>query len=207
MDLCPVYAGSVPGRPVFDHQVGHREIPRVTGCQPGSHPPSRGGDEAVGLAERDSLEAEGSSRIASPFCLYAGQGGDVHAVQQLHDGRFFAGPQASGQFFDVEGEVKGISPGRCRPRSRCAAGRPRSASMRTVVSSSIAPVVIGCSADPPGVAGSLGPHPPGRVLIPIVTVGGDAPQGSLDFCARAFVVEHPADGLGNKCTPMRRPIR
>src|SRR3954452_6266770 len=81
---------------------------------------------------------------------------------------------------------------------RCAAGRPRSASMSTVVSSSDAGTPDDRSADATFVARALGPDPGRGILVPFVSGIGDRLEGGLDGRPAALVVERVADRLSDE---------
>jgi hypothetical protein len=92
----------------------------------------------------------------------------------------------------------GSVPVRRSPAILDAAGLPRSASIKTVESSSSRPMSTGA----PRVTVTLSADPCRRIRVPIVHGVGEGSKGRLDVVPTAFIVQAAPDEFGDECAPL-----
>ncbi len=85
-------------------------------------------------------------------------------------------------------------------RSRSAAGRPRSTSMRTVVSSNRRGTAE--SAHAPRVGAALTPHPPRGIGVPRVPLVSQLAERAQDVVPAPLIVQGATHGLGDECASL-----
>lgn len=78
---------AIPDRPVLDVELGHGEVLGVAGRQSSADTDGGGGDQAVGLAEGDSLLCILSAPASCPFPLGQVEPSQTHAAQETREHR------------------------------------------------------------------------------------------------------------------------
>ena len=201
----PEPAGSLPGGPFLDHELGHGKVAGVARGEASGDAVGCGRHEAVGLGERPTLPGEHPPPLAGLPALGLAEWSLSEPGDQPAGRLVLRRKETARDLLDVDGaDVRTVARGaeRCEPSPRFPApaeqidqdGRVEKDSAHTM------PLADAALVEP-----ALLPDPRGRILVPLVPVLRDGAERRFDQLPPSLVVERLFDRPRDEGATTARP--
>lgn len=185
---------------MLDRDLRHRKVPGVPGRQPRADSRRRGGDEAVGLTQRDPFAREAPPPAARELALGPSERCDPQPREEGQHRRPLARADSPRDLLHVDGAYPRDPLGGAQGTEPLG-GRP--APQRVDQDGGVEEEGRGLTLPAP-VAVSLFPDPGGRIAVPIVLGVLERPEGGDHVIPATLVLQRQPNGLGDKATATAR---